>query len=483
MVNSVVVWGTGVDAARCIYELSQRDMEIEYCVEEAHKPNRFYCYDLYEADLSHVRNKFVAVAVPMERYLKIKKKLNELGLIEFEDFVHYELLYKKMAILHGNCHMDIVGRFLNLSIAFKRSYMVYPNQAIHLNAEGRIDECVLRHCDLWIHQDIRSDVRYGYLLSDEGIRGKLKETSQGCFLFPQTEKGCRRKKEEYVYPPIPTDNHKDKVGMFPETQTDYLINDWIMDCYGEVEEIVRHCMEKDAIAQDSIKKLYEREMDRLRRREAYWDIKISDYIEENYKRRRLFHDHEHPTNEVLKRMAEGVLVLLGIKEELPDIPLSLARYENPVYPCTQKALGLEWMDAEYHPGNRTVAIRETLDTEEYIRQYVWWRYGNQKARMVHILRNRVAEGCQRFVVVPYGNRGKYMGRLLEKEFGETVQICFADNHQFDNETVYELDKLPFDEGRTCYLLATIRKEIAGELYAQLRKKVSVSDIIHILDVA
>lgn len=69
----------------------------------------------------------------------------------------------------------MIKQVLEQNSEFRGEYGIYPVPAIHLNREKEIDNNVLRHTDLYIHQDIRKNNAFSDKLSDEYILPLLKE--------------------------------------------------------------------------------------------------------------------------------------------------------------------------------------------------------------------------------------------------------------------------------------------------------------------
>lgn len=46
-------------------------------------------------------------------------------------------------------------------------------------------------------------------------------------------------------------------------------------------------------------------------------------------------------------------------------------YEELLYPCVSKALGLNW-DQKYLRQHSLRKLCEKMDAEEYIKEYIWW---------------------------------------------------------------------------------------------------------------
>lgn len=77
------------------------------------------------------------------------------------------------------------------------------------------------------------------------------------------------------------------------------------------------------------------------------EVKITDYIEENYNKKRLFYDRGHFGEDVLKVYLTRLLKSLGEPEQRQEIDaLDLKKYFNineaPIYPSTAQILNLEF---------------------------------------------------------------------------------------------------------------------------------------------
>ena len=158
------------------------------------------------------------------------------------------------------------------------------------------------------------------------------------------------------------------------------------------EEIIDRCVEHKESLNDILKSLmsefvderdiciqWEDDRKSLLEREKSWDIKISDYIFENFQVEQLFYDIGHPTNFLFKEIATRILYYLKIDDNVMEVSGGLNCYEVPVYPCIKKALKLEWdvssLRKKMKGIQRFVLDDKEMNLTEYIREYVWWNYG------------------------------------------------------------------------------------------------------------
>ena len=172
-----IVWGLGIYAAKIIYSLEANDDSVLYVITNE-KQVDFFCgykvYDATELNLSKVGAKLIVATSEFVYYEIVRQQLVDSGLREFEDFVYADWINKKIVLLHGNCHVGVVKEYLLSSACFAKEYAIYNIPQIQSMKE-KIDENVLKNVDVFVHQDIQDDNKYGFYLSDTYILPKMKK--------------------------------------------------------------------------------------------------------------------------------------------------------------------------------------------------------------------------------------------------------------------------------------------------------------------
>ena len=187
----------------------------------------------------------------------------------------------------------------------------------------------------------------------------------GKAFFPQSEGNYRNNKIK---------NGEDTNGMFPHADK---VIDKCVEQGMKKEKIIEFCMRDDAISRNEIKENFRLYIEKMRIREQCWDIKIVDYILENYKKRKLFYDMGHPANEILEVISKGVLERLGITAESVFADEKLDVHEEPVYPAVIKTLEMNWDNGLIRKSPWGKKACNEMDFKEYIEEYLWWCYGIQ----------------------------------------------------------------------------------------------------------
>ena len=354
--KEIIIFGTGIDGLRCMNMLFiQYRMYPEYFVVNHCQQTNFAGYLVKECTRENLNGKYILVATKDWTYKTIYGQLCGLGLVEFEHFIYYEWMFKKLVLLHGNCHLDIIESYLKSSKEFTKRYSIYPNPRICDNKQRTIHKEVLEHIDLWIHQDIQDNNSYGYELSDSYLRKGIKETAveivipnlwrAGKIIFPQS---YENKKNASL------SNGKDKNGMFP--QADFLIDECVEKGLSK-EEIVAFCLDENALREEEVKNNFDYYMDKLCLREKQWDIKIVEFIRMWFRKKKLFYDIGHPTNVILKYISSEILKKLEIEEAISS-NICLDFHEVPVYPAVRKYLNMEWEEEKIRVSNDDKRIEE-----------------------------------------------------------------------------------------------------------------------------
>ncbi len=360
----IALFGVGFRGERFFYINNKRE-NIKMCFDNNGYGEEFHGIPVLSPEPSILRKYFVIITI--EDYRPIRNQLEEYDLKEFEDFIGWEFYDKKIALIHGNCYRRIWDKCLKSSKEFSRVYALYDNPEIHLNSQKIVRESALRHCDLLIAQDIQADNMYGYSLSFEYIRKQVPEICKivvvpnlvglGKGFFPQGKIKIDKKVKRDIFPEA-------------DVNIDRMVQggaDWIQ--IGE--KLKENIYQKEYIISNF--NLY---IDKMLEREANWDIKIVDYILHNYKTEKIFFDTRHPTNTVLEEIIRRLLLFLGMSANFDHADDEISEEEMPVYPCVKEALGLEWDTKAIRNNNQHRLMPGTMDMIQYIKEYIFWNYGD-----------------------------------------------------------------------------------------------------------
>lgn len=376
-IREVSILGTGLDGTKCAYYLHNHKIPIKCFLNNNSEIDTFMGYSVYEPDdMKLSKEDYVIIAVrTISEYLELSKQLHNMGMKEFKNYIYYKWIGKKLVLLHGNCHMSVIHSYLESSKKFSERYAIYPNPRICNNKDGYIKNQVFENCDVWIHQNIRKDNEFGYYLSDEYMKNCFLDGNVypkeiiipnllglGKAFFPQSSWNKRNEK---------INNGYDGNGMFPHA--DFVIDECVKQ--GKTtEEIVGYCRSNAALNKDLILNNFKEYMGKIKQREESWNVKIYNFIIDNYQKEKLFYDEGHPTNIIMKKISLDILYELEIYEEDIDTNKQMDDHEDPVYPAVRQALNLSWEERKIRESQRAKKMSNQMDFEEYIKEYLFWNY-------------------------------------------------------------------------------------------------------------
>ncbi len=318
------------------------------------------------------KESFYIVAINESRYPEIKKQLLDKGLKEFDDFIYWRCFGKRMAFLYGNCHMSVVKKMLLACPEFTLKYGIYPFAGIH-EMSSPVGAEVISNCKLFILQNVRDENQFGYEFSTSYVTsliGKEKTTiivpniyGMGSILFPQQKNGVKH--------PVAADEK----GLFFHADTNI---DKMLEEGKSFEEIRDVILLGEPYSREWIIEEFNNTVEKFRCTQANCDIDVFDFFMEKYRDHQMFYDKGHPTNFLMRAIVSGILEKLGITYDFGD---DLERfycmdtYEELVYPCIYKALGLNWRQNLLRR-HSVCKLCKRMDAEEYIREYIWWNKNN-----------------------------------------------------------------------------------------------------------
>ena len=375
--KSVVVWGLGINSVKFTYWLAQHGIEVKYYLTNDKCTDTFCNRPVYElGNNSESINKFIVIATSMDTYSVIARQLMELGLMEFQNFIYWEWIFKKLVLVHGNCHTTIIKELLASSKEFNEQYSFYPLPSICLIENYKINSNIFMHIDVWIHQNIRTENKYGYYVSDEYIRQCIRNVHRENEIRDITIPNLYNLGQAF-FPQICKTN---KYNAFIDAKEHLLfpLGDVLIDRCVEkgmsVLEILEFYKSDMAYTPNEILELFEKCMNKIKEREKEWDIKIHDYIAENYQKTPIFNDPYHPTNNILKIISVEILKLLNITEDALFAQSELNKCEIPILPCVREALGITYDNSLIRLGNSTRKLTDYVNLDSYVRQYLWWSH-------------------------------------------------------------------------------------------------------------
>lgn len=365
--QKIVLYGCGYRGTIFVKEYGTEN--IAFCIDNQRSAGTFYGKPVFPfADVrDSLSDKIVVIAIDnLKVYQEISEQLDQVGLTEFESYIHYRLYDRKIAFLWGNCHMGVIARVLSYQREFSSQYAIVPFRPIYsMKITDKLINA-LAHADLFISQDVRDNNSYGYDHSKKYLEGHLRESclkitvpnlyGMPKFLFPQTY--C-------------TDTFQAAGGTVDWYRDRYLDEILNKDYTSDVEDVVK-ILESIQFDYESVMGGWKAFLIAIRKREAYCDIIISDWIAEHISDEKLFFDVRHPSVSLLLEMSKRILDFLKFDNIIFPCELTGSYgHEVPVYNGIRKIFGMTWDPGDLKATNRLEKLRDVyMDLTEYAEEYM-----------------------------------------------------------------------------------------------------------------
>lgn len=286
---------------------------------------------------------------------------------------------KKTIVIYGNCHTTAIRFLLDQLDLQKKGYAIFPFAAIQdVKDPEYFNNGIIHNCDIFIHQVIRTNNRYGIEWSSEEILKKTKSTCNvigipnvyhlpTCFFQQYSEKKDFRGRNNNTY------------FFRDEILDNAFINRWTLK---KTADYYNHY---DFKASGLIEKEFEGFIEKVSKREEDWDIKILDFILEKYKEYKLFFDPNHPTPIFIREIVCRLLKYMGIPLDIDILnkcsDFSLDSFEMPICGCVKHALGLKYSESEIRRTGIKF-VKTSMNLEEYIREYWSYEWQNEEISVI-----------------------------------------------------------------------------------------------------
>lgn len=239
---------------------------------------------------SEIFNKFSDKKEVSIKCLKIIKKINN-------KLTYIDNLYnRKKIVCFGNCQANHIGNLLNIFAYNLYEIKTYFNYKDNINHKEIINSII--EADVVIYQPLSHKYEE---LSHKNIQRIAKDNNTKTITFP------------YIY------NSGIYSLEFGNIQTIHG-KDIILELYKEgktIEDILNDYLHRKINFR--LKERFFKSLSIMREREKDLDIQLCDFIESNYKNKKLFHSYSHPTNivffEILSKLQYILSVTFKIKKD------------------------------------------------------------------------------------------------------------------------------------------------------------------------
>lgn len=383
----IVIWGTG-NTGKDFYKRYKEWMALHICTDSNEEATPIEGTELVKYEELDKNKDFIIVCSiyheEIERRLYIdgwRFGTHYMTSNLFEAKMETEQGNKKLLVSIGRCHIGRIAGILNSIPEFNKNYkVVHFSQLKVCTSEEEFDykkliECmeILKFADILLRPaSVTANGTKDYAYLEQMLPSKCRVIRVPLPMFgsywPQ-DKGSERSTAKWYIPP-----YKKVLKSFSER--DYVIEE-LLESGKSKKEIIDIISDEDLFDKEKVCVNH----DRVMRSAYFWDrladIKIADFIEENYKIKKLYCDRGHIHQNLLKEYIKRILISLDETksldavecEELYKMPDLSFSQESLIYPSTVKALELKFMDDEplfrfqLADGSKMVTFSEGLEMQ------------------------------------------------------------------------------------------------------------------------
>ena len=281
---------------------------------------------------------------------------------------------KRCAIFFGNCQTEILPRMFVRHLEFRKNFFILQMPAVHFFNDDLAETlygggAIFQLCDLFISQHVHENNKYSSLVATSKLKNYLRQDTKIVWIPNVYFDG--------YFPQLPLKNKSlsHKIFLWKDRFTDELMSS---KKNPDIEKFLDQICHENFISSTEIQNRIDTSFRKLRDREWFCDIKISDYIAENFKDKQIFFVPNHPFPTVLFELTKRILKFLGFHSENflqvhelldeKDTRFSLYLWDFPIYPSVKKFFQFQECIEIYYP-NR-VATNFHGNFREYMREYI-----------------------------------------------------------------------------------------------------------------
>lgn len=379
------MWGYK-DAAISFYQEYKERFHITACVTEQKQHPSFLDVDEkipivdWEEYEGSGQDYVIICASP---FVLIENQILASGLRVFEEYIDNNLVKailsnKKIAIIAGTCQVSVISDFLKEVRCFTDEYQCFRFSSHHWASRWSIKSIgyLKNFCDVYICMKHEEDnIKF---FSPEELPATCKIITIPYALsrlyWPQMKSGWKKALNEYYI-----HSSRPVVGHSPFEYGDVNINRMIRE--GKTaDEIVEELTSDNFYSEEQVQMHIDTVLRVLEYAEEGCDIKISQYVRENYRKEMLYRDMAHMSPSFIWEVIRQILYILQIKmsekeqTQIKENKVIVPIYDRhctevPVYPSVARRLGLEWWQEDMQYDVHFYNGVKKLTFEEYIRAY------------------------------------------------------------------------------------------------------------------
>lgn len=313
---------------------------------------------------------------------------NFMSAATFEVFFDNASKNKQLIVAIGQCEIREIFEILLRIKEFNERYSVlyYDERKVCIHGNKKqIEEAVecinmLPKADYFVRPSVLNPTS---MMSYNFFQEKLKKDCETIVVslfyfdsyFPQDIYKERQVSKYYVTKP--------GVKLCAYVESDRVV-DKLLEENIPCSEIMKIIVKDDLFSCDEVIKNHKDTLRRIMITDRVSDIKVADFVADNYNKVKLYCDRGHFNQELLREYAKRVLTYLGeigCNDDIQTLDISdiFSRVnEFPIYPCTARILNLEWIDENTQYRMVLPSGVRLVSFYEYMELMVEYRYRTLK---------------------------------------------------------------------------------------------------------
>ncbi len=383
----IILFGAG-KVARKFYEDHKDKLDISFCVSNLKKEWGEGAF-LEELDVKKYKreeireNDYIIVCGPIA-FRTIELQLMNDGFKMYEHFVEANIARvvnanKKIALFYGSCILRDMYRCLIEVPSFDFEYESVFTQSNRGQAvvNNRLLYYLKDICDLYVYTPRVLDRDSAYFLAPDELPADCKVVSVSNLVaplyWPQVERRIDVHNQFYLHPY----NVKRNVSFYHTLyrREDQNINKMILE--GKTSKQIVECLSSDEFySREQVDKHFRVTLKLIDIAEQSVEIKISDFIRENYRKVMLYQNAIHPNKIIICEYIRRLFKAIGVStHEIESFesqwPLHIHQSGDvPIYPSVVKNMNLEFVEDEKKYEILTGRGVQYMTFEEYTEHYV-----------------------------------------------------------------------------------------------------------------
>lgn len=356
----LIIYGTG-NTGTDFYQKNKVKLNLKLCTSSDKITNPINGLDVVERIELNRETDFIIVCS-----IHHKEITNRLTFEGWEEGVNYlchdkfikrydaESDHKIIMVVIGQCHLDRISQaFGNLAVSEQYAVWFFNEREVCVSGDMfdyfKVRECVdiLRQANILLKPAVVTSSRVkDFEYFAECLPPKCRIIS---FSLPMLESYWPQDRgRESVVGKYYITHQNIKIPAYVER--DYVIENYI-DEGKTTAEIIKYISDDKFFNREEVLNNHQQTLKRGYFQDRLSEVKITDYIEENYNKKRLFYDRGHFGEDMLKVYLMRLLKILGEPDQKQEIDaLDAKRYfginEAPIYPSTAQILNLEFINDE-----------------------------------------------------------------------------------------------------------------------------------------